>query len=84
MEAYHGQKHSKPQGSLIEEPDVVELCRIARRLAPQQRDQLSDMLVEDKLSDLASEFDNALRIFDYASLDIDSENGPFSSTKTGD
>ena len=84
MEALNSQKHSQPQSSLIEEPDFVELCRIARRLAPQQRNQLSDMLMEDNLSDLAAEFDNALRIFDYASLDIDSDNGPFSSTKTGD
>lgn len=84
MEAYHSEKHPKPQGSLIEEPGFVELCRIARRLAPQQRDQLSDMLMEDKCDDLAAEYDNALRIFDYAQLDIDRENGPFSSTKTGD
>jgi hypothetical protein len=42
------------------------------------------MLMEDKCDDLAAEYDNALRIFDYAQLDIDSENGPFSSTKTGD
>ena len=46
---------------------------IARRLAPQQRDQLSDMLMEDKCDDLAAEYDNALRIFDYAQLDIDSD-----------
>lgn len=84
MEAYHGEKHPKPQGSMMDDARFIELCQVARRLAPQQRNQLSDMLMEDNLSDLASEFDNALRIFDYASLDIDSENGPFSSTKTGD
>ena len=84
MEAYHGEKHPKPQGSMMDDARFIELCQVARRLAPQQRNQLSDMLMEDNLSDLASEFDNALRIFDYAQLDIDSENGPFSSTKTGD
>ena len=84
MEAYHGEKHPKPQGSMMDDARFIELCQVARRLAPQQRNQLSDMLMEDNLSDLAAEFDNALRIFDYAQLDIDSENGPFSSTKTGD
>ena len=84
MEAYHGEKHPKPQGSMMDDARFIELCQVARRLAPQQRNQLSDMLMEDNLSDLAAEFDNALRIFNYAQLDIDSENGPFSSTKTGD
>ena len=68
----------------MDDARFIELCQVARRLAPQQRNQLSDMLMEDNLSDLAAEFDNALRIFNYAQLDIDSENGPFSSTKTGD
>ena len=84
MEAYHGEKHPKPQGSMMDDARFIELCQVARRLAPQQRNQLSDMLMEDNLSDLAAEFDNALRIFNYAQLEIDSENGPFSSTKTGD
>ena len=84
MEAYHGEKHPKPQGSMMDDARFIELCQVARRLAPQQRNQLSDMLMEDNLSDLAAEFDNALRIFDYAQLDIDSDNGPFSSSQTGD
>jgi hypothetical protein len=41
-------------------------------------------MMEQKLTELSEQLDHALRIFDYASLDIDSENGPFSSTKTGD
>ena len=87
MEAYHGEKHPKPQGSMtvpMDDARFIELCQIARRFSPQQRDQLAAQLMDDQLTELAAEFDNALRIFDYASLDIDSENGPFSSTKTGD
>ena len=59
----------------MDEPEFIELCRVARRLAPPQRDQLSDWLMEDKLTELSTELDNALRIFDYASLDF--ETGPF-------
>ena len=82
MEAHDSEKHSKPQGSLIDEPEFIELCRIARRLAPQQRDQLAAQLMEDQLSDLSAELDNALRIFDYASLDF--ETGPFGSSQGSD
>jgi len=83
MEAHNSEKHSKPQqSSLMDKPDFIELCRIARRLEPQQRDQLSDWLMEDKLTELSAEFDNALRIFDYAALDI--ETGPFESSQASD
>lgn len=64
----------------MHEPEFNELCRVARRLAPQQRDQLSDLLIEDKLAELSNELHHALRIFDYASLD----NGPFRSPQGSD
>lgn len=82
METHNSEKHPKPQGSLIDEPEFIELCRIARRLAPQQRDQLSDWLMEDRLTAISAEFDNALRLFDYASLDF--ETGPFGSSQGSD
>ena len=63
MEAYHGQGDSKPQSCLIEEPDFVELCRIAKRLPVEQRDKLNDMLWTDQCERLAAEFDNSIRIF---------------------
>ena len=66
----------------MDEPDFIELCRIARRLPAAQRDQLAASLMEDQLSDLAADFDNALRIFDYATLDI--ETGPFRSSQASD
>ena len=75
---------SEPQGSVDDDADLMELRRRIVLLRPERRDQLSDWMMEQKLSKLAAEFDHALRIFDYAQLDIDSENGPFSSTKTGD
>ena len=63
MEAYHGQRHPKPEGSLIEEPDFVELCRIAKRLPVEQRDKLNDILFSDLCERIASEYDHTLRIF---------------------
>jgi hypothetical protein len=66
----------------MDEPEFIELCRVARRLAPQQRDQLSDWLMEDKLSEMGEELDNALRMFDYAALDF--ETGPFGSSQASD
>ena len=62
MEAYHGQRHPKPEGSLIEEPDFVELCRIAKRLPVEQRDKLNDILFSDLCERIASEYDHTLRI----------------------
>jgi hypothetical protein len=85
MEPQNSGQHSETQqGSVDDDADLIELRRRIARLRPERRDQLSDWMMEQKLSKLAAEFDHALRIFDYASLDIDSENGPFSSTKTGD
>jgi hypothetical protein len=66
----------------MDEPEFIELCRIARRLAPQQRDQLSDLLMTEQLNALSAEFDNALRLLDYASLDF--ETGPFGSSQGSD
>ena len=63
MEAYHGQRHPKPEGSLIEEPEFVELCRIAKRLPVEQRDKLNDILFSDLCERIASEYDHTLRIF---------------------
>lgn len=71
MEAYHSQKHSKPQGSLIEEPDFVELCRIAKRLPAEQRDKLHDMLWTDLCERSAADFDNNIRVFN------DDDDKPF-------
>lgn len=82
MEAFNSEKHPKPQGSLMDEPEFIELCRIARRLAPPQRDQLSDWLMEDRLTDMAAECDQAFRIMDYANLDLDI--GPFGSSQASD
>ena len=66
----------------MDEPEFIELCRVARRLAPQQRDQLSDLLMEDKYTEMATELDNALRIYDYGTLDF--ETGPFGSSQASD
>jgi len=66
----------------MDEPEFIELCRIARRLAPEQRDQLSDWLMEDRLTAMSAEFDHALRMFDYAALDF--ETGPFGSSQASD
>lgn len=74
---------SEPQGS-VDDAELIELRRRIVLLRPERRDQLSDWLMEQKLTELSEQLDHDLRIFDYASLDIDSENGPFSSTKTGD
>lgn len=63
METLNGAKHSQPQGSLIEEPDFVELCRIAKRLPVEQRDKLNDILWTDQCERLAAEFDSTIRIF---------------------
>ena len=73
---------SEPQGS-VDDAELIELRRRIVLLRPERRDQLSDWMMEKKLTELSEQFDHALRIFDYAQLDIDSENGPFSSTKTG-
>lgn len=74
---------SEPQSS-VDDAELIELRRRIVLLRPERRDQLSDWLMEQKLTELSEQYDNALRIFDYASLDIDSENGPFSSSQTGD
>ena len=63
MEAHNNQKHSQPQSCLIEEPDFVELCQIAKRLSVEQRDKLSDMLWTDQCERFAAEFDRYIRIF---------------------
>lgn len=75
---------SEPQGSVDDDADFIELRRRIALLQPKRRDQLSEWMMEQKLSKLAAEYDHALRIFDYAQLDIDSENGPFSSSQAGD
>jgi hypothetical protein len=48
---------------LIDDADFIELSRIVRRLPPPQRDQLSDWLMDDRLTDMSAECENALRIF---------------------
>lgn len=84
MEPQNSGQHPETQQGSVDDAELIELRRRIVLLRPERRDQLSDWMMEQKLSKLAAEFDHALRIFDYASLDIDSENGPFSSTKTGD
>jgi hypothetical protein len=84
MEPQNSGQHSETQQGSVDDAELIELRRRIVLLRPERRDQLSDWMMEQKLSKLAAEFDHALRIFDYASLDIDSENGPFGSTKTGD
>ena len=74
---------SEPQGS-VDDAELIELRRRIVLLRPERRDQLSDWLMEQKLTELSEQLDHDLRIFDYAQLDIDSENGPFSSTQAGD
>ena len=66
----------------MDEPDFKELCRIPRQLAPESRDQFSDCLMEDNLTELSTELDNALRIYSYASLDFNT--GPFGSSQASD
>jgi hypothetical protein len=84
MEPQNSGQHPETQQGSVDDAELIELRRRIVLLRPERRDQLSDWMMEQKLSKLAAEFDHALRIFDYASLDIDSENGPFGSTKTGD
>jgi hypothetical protein len=84
MEPQNSGQHPETQQGSVDDAELIELRRRIVLLRPERRDQLSDWMMEQKLSKLAAEYDHALRIFDYASLDIDSENGPFSSTKTGD
>lgn len=74
---------SEPQSS-VDDAELIELRRRIVLLRPERRDQLSDWMMEQKLTELSEQFDHDLRIFDYAQLDIDSENGPFSSSQTGD
>lgn len=74
---------SEPQGS-VDDAELIELRRRIVLLRPERRDQLSDWMMEQKLTELSEQYDHALRIFDYAQLDIDSENGPFSSSQAGD
>ena len=74
---------SESQGS-VDDAELIELRRRIVLLRPERRDQLSDWMMEQKLTELSEQYDHALRIFDYAQLDIDSENGPFSSSQTGD
>lgn len=74
---------SEPQSS-VDDAELIELRRRIVLLRPERRDQLSDWMMEQKLTELSEQYDHALRIFDYAQLDIDSENGPFSSSQTGD
>lgn len=84
MEPQNSGQHSETQQGSVDDAELIELRRRIVLLRPERRDQLSDWMMEQKLSKLAAEYDHAFRIFDYAQLDIDSENGPFSSTKTGD
>lgn len=84
MEPQNSGQHPETQQGSVDDAELIELRRRIVLLRPERRDQLSDWMMEQKLSKLAAEYDHALRIFDYAQLDIDSENGPFSSTKTGD
>ena len=74
---------SESQGS-VDDAELIELRRRIVLLRPERRDQLSDWMMEQKLTELSEQYDHALRIFDYAQLDIDSENGPFSSSQAGD
>ena len=64
MEAFSSPEHSEPQqGSLIDEPEFIELCRLARRLPEPQRDKLHDLLFNDVCERIASEYEHTLRIF---------------------
>ena len=76
MAAHDGAKHSEPQQScLIEDPDFVELCRIAKRLPAEQRDKLTDMLWSDKLTrineQLTADLNETIRMFDDAEKPFD-------------
>lgn len=80
MEAHNCEKHTQPQqSSLMAEPEFIELCQIARRLAQPQRDRLSDLLMDDRLDDMAGELEQALKVFNDGSLDF--ETGPFGSSQ---
>lgn len=63
METHDRKKHPEPQSSLIEEPDFVELCRIAKRLSAERQDQLSDLLLTEHCNRMAADLDAALRIY---------------------
>jgi len=55
----------------MDEPDFIELCRIAKRLPVERRDQLYDVLWTDKLDRITEEFEHAFRMHDYATLNFD-------------
>ena len=73
---------SESQGSLDDDADFIELRRRIARLQPERRDQLSDWLQEQKLTDLSSQLDHALRIFNYAGFD--NQTGPFGNIEASD
>lgn len=78
MATHDSEQHSETQqSSLMDEPAFIELSRIARRLPPVQRDQLSDWLMDERLKELSDEFDRDIRIFN------DGKN-PFGFTETDD
>lgn len=82
METHDRQKHPEPQGSVMDEPAFIELCRIAKRLPVERRDQLYDVLWTDKRDRITEEFEHAFRMHDYVSLDF--ETGPLSFTEDCD
>lgn len=45
---------------MMQEPDFLELCNVARRLEPLQRDRLLDALFNDQLSELSRGLDKDL------------------------
>lgn len=64
MATHDSEQHSETQhGSLMDEPAFIELSRIARRLPPVQRDQLSDWLTDEKRKELSDDHSHTLRIF---------------------
>ena len=71
-----------PTQGQLDDAEVIELRRRIARLRPERRDQLSNWLMEDKLTELSTELDNALRIFDDANFDF--ETGPFGKPQDGD
>lgn len=78
MAAHDSEQHSETQQSrLMEDARFIELSRIARRLHPVQRDQLSDWLMDERLKEISDEFDRDIRIFN------DGKN-PFGFTETDD
>ena len=83
MESQNSGEHPETQqGSIDDDAELIELRRRIARLQPARRNQLSQLMMEEQLTELAAEFDNALRIFDYASLDF--ETGPFGSSQGSD